>query len=181
MRKDQHTTTRRMRRHIQLALAGAALGTVGIALPSYALPSTVNVTNTNSSGVGSFSQAISDANLAATSNTVVFSVPQGSTFPSGLPSITNQLTIDNTTITGTSALNSFTVNGGLTTDTNNGRLDLYGDGTASTINSNLTAKGSSYIDVEDYIVNGNLAADGEDSNGNTSNFDVSNSTINGAT
>lgn len=172
MHSDFHTPSRRVRRYIQLALAGAALGTVCMAMPSHAADVIVN--NTSSSGTGSLSQAIT------TGGHIVFDSPltNGTQFTSSLPSITNDLSIDST-----SGLNNFTVSQGLTTD-NGSELDLTGNGTsgAYSITSDLTAKGDSYIDISNaYTVNGNLAADGEDSNGDYSDIDVDNSAVNGAT
>jgi len=165
----QSITRRNVRRHIQLALAGAALGTVCMALPSHAAD--VHVNNTASSGTGSLSQAITDGGH------VVFDSPltNGTQFTSSLPSITsdaNSLTIDST-----SGLSTLTVSDGLTTD-DGGELYLTGDGYGGnySITSDLTAQGGSSINISNaYTVNGNLAADDQ------SSIYVNDSTVNGAT
>jgi len=165
--------TRRVRRYIQLALTGAALGTIGITIPSRA--DDVHVNNTNASGPGSLAQAITEGGH------IVFDSPltNGTQFTSPLPNITNSLTIDST-----SGLNSFTVSSGLTLDFSSafdGQLALIGDGNegAYSITSDLTAK-SGIIGIADaYTVNGNLAAGGD--YGDLAIISVVSSAVNGTT
>ncbi|MFN0014218.1 MAG: choice-of-anchor D domain-containing protein [Saprospiraceae bacterium] len=61
---------------------------------------TFSVTNTNDAGAGSLRQAIIDANAAAGADLITFSVAGTLTLASGLPSITQALTIDGTTAPG---------------------------------------------------------------------------------
>jgi len=164
MRSDYFTPTRRVRRYIQLALTGAALGTMGIAIPSHA---DVHVNNTDASGPGSLAQAITEGGH------IVFDSPltNGAQFTSALPSITNSLAIDKD-----SGLNTFILTQGLTVDNDsllalsgNGVLDDYG------ITSDLVARGNSLINISNgYTVNGNLSADGAKAT-------VINSALNGQT
>ncbi len=68
---------------------------------------TYTVTNTNDSGVGSFRQAILDANANAGADTIIFNIAGSGTqiinMSSALPTITGQVTIDGTTQTGYTA------------------------------------------------------------------------------
>jgi len=167
-------------------MAGAVCGIGLIALPAHA---DAVVSNTNDSGPGSLSQAITDGGQITFSG-----LTDGTTFDSPLPVIVGDVSTDQ------SGLNHFLVTQGLTTATANGHLQLNGNATQDgygittnliadtdsqmgidvgfTLTGNATATNGGYIDVHSSYLYGNATADGTSSvTGIASRIDIDKSFV----
>jgi hypothetical protein len=148
MSSNSSFATRRLRRYIQSAIAGAALGIVIVGSPAYAVPysnHTVTTTEDNDDA-GSLRNTIDSVNLDTLHSIITFSSGLGSnpvfTLNSALPSITNSYGV----IFDTSNVGNVTLSQALTAS-NSGLIYLDADDGSAGSNGDTgnSANGPGYI------------------------------------